>query len=124
MNNNESESAQVKQKHIGAYIGLCAVSWIIGAILASSVSAIMGDIYIQASAIVIFGFWAGKALLKNKTRNWSSIVAFPVVNFISALTGPPLTQNFAPQTDGAVGIFIIAFILSCGLFAALPKVKE
>jgi C4-dicarboxylate transporter len=73
--------------HIAAYLGLCFGAWLVGVLVASGVSILMGAAYAEATAATIIGFWVGKAVLRNKRRDWSSIIAFPVITFVAGLLG-------------------------------------
>ncbi len=111
-----------KPMHIAAYIGLFIVIWIAGAVVANGISMQMGRVYAEATAPVIIGFWVGKIVLRNKRRDWASIIAFPIINLIAALLGSASGYAFASQNPestnfSALIILVISFALSCGLFA-------
>lgn len=117
----ENTTIENKPMHIAAYIGLCIVTWIAGAVVANGISILMGSLYAEATVPVIIGFWVGKIVLKNKHRDWESIIAFPIINLIAALLGSASSYAFTPLNPGntALIILVISFALSCGLFALL-----
>lgn len=115
-----------KRMHLAAYLGLCFCAWVVGAIVARGVSILMGAAYAEATAATIIGFWVGKAVLKNKRRDWISIVAFPVITFVAGLLGSAIGQVLVSQNPGSVNLsvaisLVVAFGLSCGLFAVLKS---
>lgn len=120
----ENTAIENKPMHIAAYIGLCIVTWIAGAVVANGISMLIGSVYAEATVPVIIGFWVGKIVLKNKHRDWESIIAFPIINLIAALLGSASSYAFASQNPestnfSALIILVISFALSCGLFALL-----
>lgn len=110
---------EVKSMKLATYIGLCFVAWIIGYVVLVNFTYLLGNTYAETTGIVIIGFWAGKAVLKNKRRDWVSIVAFPVINFITAIFAAGLTGVTQSYETISIVCLVIAFILSCGLFALL-----
>lgn len=121
-----SDPAAGKRMHLAAYLGLCFCAWVVGAIVANGVSILMGAAYAEATAATIIGFWIGKAVLKNKRRDWTSIVAFPAITFVAGLLGSVIGQVLVSQNPGSVNLsaiisLVVAFGLSCGLFAVLKS---
>ncbi len=118
-------SQEKKRMHIAAYIGLCFGAWVVGAIVAHGISDIMGILYGEATAATVLGFWLGKVVLKNKARDWGGIVAFPIITFLAAFLGPVLLklaeQNAESMSYSALISLVVAFALSCGLFAVLDS---
>lgn len=121
-----SDPAVGKRMHLAAYLGLCFCAWVVGAIVANGVSILMGAAYAEATAATIIGFWVGKAVLKNKRRDWVSVFAFPAITFIAGLLGSVSGQVLVSQNPGSMNLsaiisLVVAFGLSCGLFAALKS---
>lgn len=117
---------QASDMSLGKFLGLCVAAWIVGVIIANSVSILMGSAYAEATAPTIIGFWGAKAALKNKRRAWSSIIAFPVITLLAGFLGTTLGLSFAshnPESTNYSALIsaCVAFALSLGLFALLPK---
>lgn len=115
-----------KPMHLAAYLGLCFGAWLVGALVANGVSILMGAAYAEATAATIIGFWVGKAVLKNKRRDWGGIIAFPVITFIAGLLGSVIGQVLVSQNPGSMNYsalisLVVAFGLSCALFAVLKS---
>lgn len=115
-----------KRMSIAAYLGLCFCAWAVGAIVANGVSILMSDAYTNATVATIIGFWVGKAVLKNKRRDWTSIVAFPAITFVAGLLGSVIGQVLVSQNPDSMNLsaiisFVVAFGLSFGLFAVLKS---
>jgi len=104
-----------KPMHLAAYLGLCFLAWFTGAVIASfGISVAMGNLYAEATFSAIIGFWLGKIALNNKSRDWSGIVALPIINLITALLGLVFsTQNPDIEVYSPLIILIAAFALSC-----------
>lgn len=123
----ESEAFPKNPMHLAAYFGLCFVAWIVGAVVANGISTLMGSAYAESTIPTIIGFWLGKVVLKNKRRDWGGIIAFPIINLLAAVLGSASGGTFVSPDSGGLNytpliILIIAFTLSCGLFAVLkPK---
>lgn len=114
------------QLTLGAYLGFLVAAWIIGVIVANIISPLYGSAYSEATVFVVIGFWAGKAVLKNKDRNWIGIASFPVIALIASLIGSSLGDVAELHSEKKIsfsGLFVIvsAFLLSCGLFAVLNQ---
>lgn len=119
-------NAVTKQMSLGAYIGLCIVSWVIGVILANGISMLLGAAYAEATAPVLIGFWIAKIVAKNKCRDWRSIVAFPVITLIAGLLGTSIGMALASQNPGSQnfsGLIVLAIAFGSGyiLFALLIR---
>jgi len=108
-----------KPMHLAVYLTLYFAAWMVGAVVANSISAIMGMLYAEATASVVIGYWTGKRVVKNKQRDWIGIIGFPIINLIVAPIGV-LAIETSDNTQVAVVIsLIITFLFSCALFALL-----
>jgi hypothetical protein len=107
-----------KPMRLAAYLGLYFVAWIAGSVITFNIS---GNTYAGATVPVIIGFWLSKIALRNKRRDWSGIIAFPIINFISGLLGFSLGYALSRTPESvnfsALISLVIAFVFSCGFFA-------
>jgi hypothetical protein len=123
-----SLGAATQQMSRGMYIGLCFVSWLVGVIVANVVSPLLGTAYAEASIAVIVAFWFAKYVAKDNHREWSSIVAFPIITFASGLLGAVIGTALASQaTDGprptALVAFAAAFVFAFAFFAVRKRFR-
>ncbi|GHU07457.1 hypothetical protein AGMMS50225_04410 [Betaproteobacteria bacterium] len=98
---NPDFKTSTKQMSHGAYMGLCIVSWVVGAFVASGFSPLLATFYAEATVPVIFGFWVGKALAGNKGSDWKGIIVFPVICLVAGLFSHAIGDTLAQQNPGS-----------------------